>query len=377
MSTNPTPTWTELNFVFADKTEMTFEVRLVESVICDIALDPGTPDFRLKSSFNDLFGVDALPFSKNGFPHEDLWFRYARILAAEKCFKYSPPADTELLRIIIFEYLRIAEYIFCLSTFSLNAGLNDIFTALSEQYKSLRHFLASILAEITPFEIISGLKRFDDLSIGFTERNLKFLQNNYLPLEQNLQRLLRNKLILDRCHAIPPQLPDRSIPLSGGPNLRAFGYISDRRHDFPYSFYNKLPFDHLNTFNNSSLPACECWQRLRVRCEEIFISINLIRQAIKMLIYEKTLKHPSPIPTVISKGHTNGIIESPWGPIACQLNCPGGKEPSEFILTNPMYEIRSFLRQTAIGIDISAFPLLVASLDFRHNPELTSMPETA
>ncbi len=356
--------WSEVNFIFADNKNMSFDIQVSDSVITEISLDAEPPEFRVKHSLDDLFAINALLFVKDVFPYQNLWFKYAQLLSAEKHFKYNPPADTELLRIITFEYLRIAEYLFCLATFSLNSGLNEIYSGIMEQYESLNRFLTLSLAEITPFEIICGIRRMGDLPSGYIEKNLKYLEKFQSRIEYLSTKLLRNRILFERCRNIPQALNQQSLPLSGGPNLRATGILSDRRQDMPYSYYQKLFFDQVE-ISREKEPYCGIWRRLRVRCEEIFISVHLIRQAIQLLVYEKVANHPTLLFSTVAKGHASSIIETPWSPLACQMNCPGGKEPCEFILTNPLHEIQLLLRQAAIGVNLSDLPLLIASLGLR------------
>jgi len=369
MNSNASELWTTLNFVFADDSNMAFDVQLSESVITEITIDPGPPDFRTKCTIDELFGINTSLFAEDTFPYHNLWFKYAQLSAAEKYFKVSVPARTELIRVIIFEYLRIAEYLFCLATFSLNIGLNEFFTNLMEKHESLHRFLRLILAEIAPFEYISGIKKVNDLPAGFTERNLKFLTQIQPCLEHLFMKLLGNRIVIGRCQDITLRPVNQSIPLSSGPNLRATGSSSDRRHDFPYSYYQKIFFDRVERQRNPN-QTCEYWHRLRIRCEEILISVHLIRQAVKLLVYEKNLSQSTQLPASLLKGHASSVTETPWGVLTCQMNCPGGKDLYEFILTNPMHEILLLLRQTAVGLELSDFPLLVASLGLRPKMEL-------
>ncbi|MFH1213075.1 MAG: hypothetical protein V1681_03240 [Candidatus Neomarinimicrobiota bacterium] len=359
--------WAEINFFFADNSLLTPRVRITDGEIMDIAIDPGQAEFRLKNTLNDIYGLDALHFSRDAFPHLNLWFKYAEVLVVEKHLKQIVPESTELLRIIIFEFLRIAEYVFCLATFSLNAGLNREFSGLLELYNSFRQFL-KISGDTTVLEeFVTGTKGLTDLPIGFTERALIFLEQFKVKFLQQSTALLSNRIILDRCFSVCHYVSDQIAHLSG-PNLRAVGVNLDRRRDFPYSLYQRLSFDRIQPYNSSNDPG-ECWHRLRIRCEEVFTSIGLIRQSIAQFVYQTSPINSPPGVRNFHKGHSSVSIETPWGNITCQLNCAGGKDICEFTLTNPLHEILIYLRQTAVGLELTALPLHIASLGLRPKME--------
>ncbi len=353
--------WTSLDFVFADETHLSFEVRLSDSFIIETAIDPGLPDLRQNRSMSDLLGIDELLFIKDDFPHFSLWYKYAQLAAAEKCLKYTPLAETELLRIVLFEYLRIAEYLFCLATFALNTGTNEVYAILIEKYYGLSRFLKLILDQITPFEIVCGLKRLDDLPPGFIEKNLNFLTEVQPQFETIFRRLLGDRIVIDSCRMISVRWVHEPALLNGGPNQRATGFGGDRRYDFPYSCYHKLYFDPTRISGNHD----QTWQRLKIRCMEIFTSLRLIRQAVLHLTYEKPSRRPALALTGIPRGHASSIIETPWGILSCQMNFSGLREPCEFIMTNLQYGLRLYLRQAAVGLEPGGFSLLVASLGLR------------
>ena len=368
MSAQDCDRWVPLHFHFADNSKLTIETQLLDAVINDLAIESGRPDLRIKCAIDELYQPSALRFNNSAFPYLSLWFRYAQILTIEKHAKYTVPPTTDLLRTILFEYLRIAEYIFCLATFSLNIGLNKILSDLLEQYESVGRLLAMLFKNMAPEEFVSGLKGLKVLPIGFCEQALNTANQISLSFQELLPMLLNNRIVRARCQRMDDQIMHRLLNFNSGPNRRATGTAYDYRYDFSYSSYQYLFFDRVTVLPIKKRTGF-CWQRLRVRCDEIFISIYLIKQAVARLVYLTESSNSGVSLSTISKGHTSATIETPWSALTCQMNYAGSRESCEFILTNPLYEIGICLRQIAIGLDLSDLPLLIASLGLRPNME--------
>jgi|GEM_PF-706755 len=360
--------WIPLHFRFADNSELTCNVQLLDSVIKDLDIESDRPDFRVKCPMEELYKPSALRFTNNTFPYLSSWFRYAQILTIEKHTKYPTAPHTELLRTVIFELLRIAEYLFCMATFSLNIGFNKVLTELLLHYESIQKFFGLTFKNIAPDEFISGTRGLSELPNGFVEQVMMISKRMDLSFQKLFPTLLNNRIVRSRCHRIDRRLINQSEHLSSGPNRRASGSDYDCRYDFPYSSYEWLFFDRVRVPNLEKRTGSG-WQRLKVRCNEIFLSINLIRQAVDRLVYQTDSPAVRIVSSVLAKGHSRIIIETPWSALTCQMNCPGGREPCEFTLTNPLHEIRLFLRRTSIGLDLNDLPVLIATLGLRSNME--------
>ncbi|HPC36073.1 MAG TPA: hypothetical protein P5268_04820 [Candidatus Marinimicrobia bacterium] len=355
--------WQTLHFIFPDNSEIAFKARLSDAVIQELALEIGQPVFKLKCSLDELYQPNNQIFA-SGFPYNDLWFRYAQILVIEKQIRFQPHIGIEMIRVIFSEYLRIAECIFSLATFCLNAGLNDVFSGLMQLYESIQQYFAKILNGFSPMDFMIGNKSPQDLPVGFTEMTLNLSTLLQIELRKLFPRLLNNCLILWRFRKIGDHFANSSAIFNDSAKQLTGDSIYDCRYNFPDSFYENLYFDPIR-LTPKRRQANVCWQRLRIRCDEIFLSIRLIQQSLKQLVYLPPLPQiQSPLPFV-HKGNSSGVIETPWGKLNCQMNCPALDKPCEFTLSNPLYKIRLILCEMAVGLELDELPLLIASLGLR------------
>lgn len=332
--------WQTLRFIFPDNAAISFDARIADSVIKELTLDTGQPVFKLRCSINELYQPNTQIFT-SGFPYNDLWFRYAQILVIEKHLKLQVPVGIELIRVIFCEFLRIAEYIFNLATLCLNGGLNDIFSGLMQQYESIQQYFEQILSGTNPMDFIIGHKTPEDLTVGFTEMTLNLSHQLQIQLRKSLPHLLNNRLILSRFSKIADQIADNSAILNDKLEFDQTRFTSSKKHNNVY------------------------WQLLKIRCDDLFRSIGLIRLSLTKFVYLDRSPQTLPSLTSLPKGNSSVNIETPWGKLSCQMNCPGDRNPCDFILSNPLHKIQLLLCKMAVGLELDELPLLITSLGLR------------
>ncbi|HBH28839.1 MAG TPA: NADH-quinone oxidoreductase subunit C, partial [Desulfofustis sp.] len=94
----------------------------------------------------------------------------------------------------------------------------------------------------------------------------------------SLKLVARNRIVHDRTQNVCVLSPETALSYGfTGPNLRASGVGFDLRKDSPHYFYES--FD----FNVPVGTTGDVYDRMMVRFEEIFESMRIIRQAVKMI----------------------------------------------------------------------------------------------
>ena len=137
-----------------------------------------------------------------------------------------------------------------------------------------------------------------------------------------------------------------------GPTLRASGWALDTRK-LGYAAFNELSFQPVTRTEG------DCYARVAVRCEEIFQSIDLIRQA--------AAKIPAGEIAVKVTGNPNGEYfvrtEQPRGEVIYYLKGNGTKNLQRFRVRTPTFANIPALVKILQGCNLADVPVLILTID--------------
>lgn len=283
---------------------------------------------------------------------------FGYVLAVESLLGIKAPERAEYLRIITVELNRIASHLFAVGTFAqdLGAFATPLFYGLREREWILDIFESICGARLTyNYMRIGGVSQ--DAPDGFADSIVKFL-NYFRPKLDDFEKLVtENPIFLIRSKDIGILPPDLALSYSvSGPNLRASGVKYDVRKAIPYSGYEKFDFD---------VPVRErgdCWDRYKVRIEEMRQSVRIIEQAIRglpagdiMAKVPKMLKSPA--------GEAYHRIESPRGELGFYIVSKGDFNPYRLKIRGPSFSNIAVLKELARGVKIADLIAILGSLD--------------
>lgn len=195
-------------------------------------------------------------------------------LTCEKLLGVKTPKRVDYLRVIIMELARVTDHLICNSIVGVDTGAYTGFLYVM-QYRELVY---EIYEEVCGSRLTTNMGR-----IGGFERD--FSDAAFQKLEQFLEEFprvwkefndlfLRNRIFIDRTRGTGAISAERALNYSfTGPNLRAAGIDYDVRVHAPYSSYEDFDFTiPVGTTGDN-------YDRFMVRNEEIWQSLNIIRQA--------------------------------------------------------------------------------------------------
>jgi len=137
-----------------------------------------------------------------------------------------------------------------------------------------------------------------------------------------------------------------------GPTLRASGVAQDMRQ-LGYAAFKDLPVQPVTRTEGDSFARCA------VRCEELFQSIDLIRQALA--------KIPAGDIAVKVTGNPNGEhverTEQPRGEVFYQIKANGTKHLQRFRVRTPTFANLPALVKVLQGCELADVPVLVLTID--------------
>lgn len=252
--------------------------------------------------------IDYLGGVMNNFPY---------VMAVEKLAGITVPDRAKVIRIMTSEMFRILSHLLFYGTFAQDIGaLSPIFYMFIDREKLFGIIEAFTGARMHPSWFrIGGIA--SDLPQGWDKLVRDFV--NYLPARLDLyeKMVMQNSLLKRRTVDIGAYSAKEAIDWGvTGPGLRATGFSWDLRKQRPYSGYDQFDFE-VPTGNNG-----DCYDRCRVRVEEMRQSIRIIKQCLENMP-EGLIKAEHPQTTPPDKSRTMKDIDTliphfvnvSWGPV--------------------------------------------------------------
>ena len=195
-------------------------------------------------------------------------------ITCEKLLQVKTPKRVDYLRIIIMELARISDHLICNSIVGVDTGAFTGFLYVM-QYREL---IYEIYEEVCGSRLTTNIGRIGGFERNFTavafEKLEKFLVEYPKTLKEFDNLLRRNRIFMDRTTGVGAISAERAINYGfTGPNLRASGVDYDVRIHTPYSSYEDI------NFTIPTGTTGDCYDRFLVRQDEMWQSIEIIKQA--------------------------------------------------------------------------------------------------
>ncbi len=283
---------------------------------------------------------------------------FAYVLAVEKLAGISVPERAEYLRVIIMELQRIVSHLIAVGAFLNDCGafqtpilymfrerekILDLFEMVSGQRLTYNYMRFGGLSQDVPEEFLPALRKFVDEMPRY--------------IDEYDQLLAENEILLARAKGVGILPRETAINISAtGPVLRASGIKWDLRRADPYSVYPRFEFD---------IPTAEtgdCYDRYRVRIQEMRQSVRIIKQAIEQL-------PQGPVTTKVSLrlkppvGEAYAHIEAPKGELGFYLVSDNTDKPYRWHVRAPSLINLTALRDMCIGWKIADAIIIFGSVD--------------
>ena len=195
-------------------------------------------------------------------------------IACERLLGVKTPKRVDYLRIIIMELARISDHLICNSIVGVDSGTYSGFLYLM-QYREL---IYEIYEEVCGSRLTTNIGRIGGFERNFTDTAFqkleKFLAEYPKVLKEFENLFTRNRIFMERTIGCGAISAERALNYGfTGPNLRAAGVDYDVRVHTPYCSYEEFNF---------TIPVGstgDCYDRFLVRNEEMWQSLDIIRQA--------------------------------------------------------------------------------------------------
>jgi NADH-quinone oxidoreductase subunit D len=267
---------------------------------------------------------------------------YGYCLAVEKLAGIKVPERAEYARVIIMELQRIANHCLAVGSMLNDAGaLGTPFFYLWRQREKIYDLFEMLSGQrvLYNFMRIGGISQ--DLPDEFLPAVEKFIPQLYSFLKEYDFFLKQNEILIARAKGVGI-LPKKLAINCGisGPLARASGITWDLRKNDPYSVYDRFEFD-IPTGENG-----DCYDRYRVRIEEMKQSIHIVEQAVKK------------VPGGPYRADVNQVIRPPAGEAYAHVEGPKGELGYYIVSDNSIVPYRCHIRSTSF-INLSALRQMV------------------
>ncbi len=183
-----------------------------------------------------------------------------------------------IMRVILSEFLRVQDHLVCLAANLVDmGGLTNYWYLYNEKEASY-----DLISRLTGARLTSSFTRIGGMYRDFYEGWETDMEHQLKGIEKgvndSLKLVLQNRIVHDRTQGTCVLSKETAMTYGfTGPNLRSTGISFDLRKDNPYYHYETFDF---------AIPVGsqgDIYDRMMIRFEEIFESIKIIRQAMKII----------------------------------------------------------------------------------------------
>ncbi|CAM4150754.1 NADH-quinone oxidoreductase subunit D [Paenibacillus alkaliterrae] len=283
---------------------------------------------------------------------------YVLVHAVETMMGLEVPLRAEFLRLIVMELQRVASHLVWWGTYLLDIGaMSPFLYAFRDREIIIDLFNELCGARLTyNYMRVGGVKW--DAPPGWMDKVRDFIPYMENKLQEYDNLVSGNEIFLARIKGIGQYDAATAIDYGlSGANLRCTGVDWDLRKAEPYSLYNQFEFD---------VPLGkkgDCYDRYRIRMEEIRQSLRILKQALQQ--FPEGGETMGKVPRVIRPpaGEVYVRIESPRGEIGCHIVSKGKAEPYRLKFRRPSFVNLQILPKLLVGETMTNLITILGGID--------------
>lgn len=283
---------------------------------------------------------------------------YVLVHAVETMMGLEVPLRAEFLRLIVMELQRVASHLVWWGTYLLDIGaMSPFLYAFRDREIIIDLFNELCGARLTyNYMRVGGVKW--DAPPGWMDKVRDFIPYMENKLDEYDKLVSGNEIFLARIKGIGKYDAATAIDYGlSGANLRCTGVDWDLRKAEPYSLYSQFEFDVPLGQNG------DCYDRYRIRLEEIRQSLRILKQAVPQ--FPEGGETMGKVPRVIRPpaGEVYVRIESPRGEIGCHIVSKGKAEPYRLKFRRPSFVNLQILPKLLVGETMTNLITILGGVD--------------
>jgi NADH-quinone oxidoreductase subunit D len=305
--------------------------------------------------------LQNIPLLERPTVHDSCGMLFPYVLAVEELLDISDkvPERAKYLRIIMAEFNRILNHTYWLAIMGIFTGHSTMFEwAVGDRELIIDAAQRLTGARVTFSYFVPGGVR-NDAPDDWVDFVLKICDKFEERIKHYREIYLENPLFLDRTVGVGVLRRQDAIELGiVGPALRASGVYSDTRKDEPYSLYDTIDFDVPVMKEGDSYARC------MVSYLEMFESLKIIRQAVKMM-------KPGPVRYPIRgrlrgrEGEVYARTEAARGGLSVYIVSDGKEKPYRVRISTPSFRnLLAGVKKLLPGHRLADVPVIHWSLNY-------------
>ncbi len=273
--------------------------------------------------------------------------------ALETIMKVGVPPRALYLRTIWGELSRLHSHLLWLGLMADAVGFESLFM----HSWRVREKVLNIIEATTGGRVIFGSCKVGGVRRDIDAEKAKQILVDLDSIEEDLHKIvkvfLHDRSVKDRLCGVGVLSKQEAYELGCvGPMLRASGVAQDMRQ-LGYAAYKDLPVQPVTRTEGDSFARCA------VRCDELFQSVDLIRQALQKLPEGEIAVKVNGNPT----GEYIARTEQPRGEVAYFLQANGTKNLQRFRVRTPTFANLPAMLKVLQGCELADVPVLVLTID--------------
>ncbi len=285
---------------------------------------------------------------------------FGYVLAVEKLMGAPVPERADYLRVIMAEFARVISHFI-----SLGSMFNDLgayFTPFLYGIRE-RELILDLFEAVSGSRMMNNYMRFGgvaaDLPEGWVERARDLVSNRLPRVMVELENLMSgNEIFVARTRGVGVLTAQEAIAYSmAGPMLRASGVPYDLRRARPYSIYDRFDFDICTR------PEGDVWARFRVRMDEIYQSLRILKQALDGLPEGPILAGKKQYQFKVPAGEAYGAVEGPKGELGFFVVSDGKANPYRYHVRAPTFINLTSLEKMSLGHKLADAVVILGAID--------------
>jgi len=296
-----------------------------------------------------------------------------KLMEMDEKKKFEVPERAKYLRVLICELNRIASHLLAFGTYGMDMGAFTPFLyAFRDREKILLLFEKICGARLTYNYIrIGGVSEIIPMPPGsiveqkFLDEIKEVLDYFEPKIDEYNSLLTNNSIFTERTTGVAVMDKEMAISYGAtGPNLRGAGLQWDLRKDEPYSIYDRFDFDIPYGKEVPEIGAVlgDCWNRYKVRMDEMKQSIRIIRQILEKPLPDGPVM--APLKAVRPpKGEIYFRSEAPRGELGFYIVSDGTPKPVRIKARSPCFSALSALRELSKGLMVADIIAIIGSID--------------
>ena len=274
--------------------------------------------------------------------------------AVENIMDIKVPEKAEYLRTIWSELARVQSHVLWFGLLADACGFESLFM---HTWKA-REIMLDMFDMTTGGRIIFSVCKIGGVRKDIDGEKLKKFEEMLLMLEEDMKQLLpvfvNDNSMKSRLEGVGTLTKQDAMDLGCvGPMARASGLDVDTRR-LGYCAYPQVGFE------TSIETAGDCMARTKVRMNEVFEAIQIIKKCIQLMPKEGAIDVPV-------KGFPNGEylnrVEQPRGEVCYYVKANGTKFLERFRVRTPTFANVPSLLKMLKGADLADVPIIVLTID--------------